>query len=96
MKIRRYAIVVNARSRSEAEAYLPGNYEVIHEFDGAGMKDPIYLTPNRVWPTFVIGGVDRAGWTLDGYVIPRYASGVIGCKEIDLSHPIMKQVPALR
>jgi hypothetical protein len=89
--MKRYAIVRNARSRSEAEAYLPDNYRVIHEhlwtrYAGAvdGPTDTL---------VFVIEGEDRAGWTLDGYVIPRYASGLIWAEEIDLSHPIMKQIP---
>jgi hypothetical protein len=41
---------------------------------------------------FVIEGEDRMGWTLDDYVIPRFGSGLIACKEIDLSDPIMKRV----
>jgi len=84
----RYALVTAARSRSEAEAYLPDNYRVIHEAV-FGPEDGRTLRP-----TFVIEGVDRAGWTLDGYVIPRYASGLIGCQEIDLSHPIMREIPS--
>jgi hypothetical protein len=42
---------------------------------------------------FVIQGEDNAGWTLDDYVIPRLASGLHFAKEIDLSHPIMKEIP---
>jgi len=42
----------------------------------------------------VIAGEDDAGWTLEGFVIPRLASGLIGCEEIDVSHPIMREVPA--
>ena len=30
----------------------------------------------------VIGGTDRAGWTLDGYVIPRLQSGLIVAVEM--------------
>lgn len=89
--MKRYAIVRNADSRQQAEAYLPANYKIIHEgewtlYDG----DPL----ERRVPVFVIQGEDKAGWTLDSYVRPRYASGLIGCEEIDLSHPIMKLVPA--
>jgi hypothetical protein len=87
--MKRYAIVENARSRSEAEAYLPGNYRVIHEADGWSSEGS-----GSTDLTFVIAGEDNAGWTLDGYVIPRYASGLIWATEIDLSHPIMKVVPA--
>ena len=30
----------------------------------------------------VIGGYDNAGWTLDGYVIPRLQSGLYFAKEV--------------
>lgn len=30
----------------------------------------------------IIQGYDNRGYTLDGYVIPRLASGLIGAKEI--------------
>jgi hypothetical protein len=30
----------------------------------------------------VILGNDNAGWTLDGYVIPRLQSGMIGAREV--------------
>lgn len=83
---KRYAIVSGARTRSEVEAYLPSNYIVIHEYESAD---------SRLYPTkFVIAGRDNAGWTLDDYVIPRLGSGSLGCTEIDLSHPIMEEVPA--
>lgn len=85
---KRYAIVRNARSLREAEAYLPDNYRVIHE----GADEPSFHGRER--SLFVIEGRDNAGWTLDRYVIPRYASGLIACEEIDLSHPIMKEIPA--
>jgi hypothetical protein len=87
----RYAIVRNARSRSEAEAYLPDNYRVIHEHPD---HEQVYSQQRNSRPVFVIAGEDNAGWTLDGYVIPRYASGLIFAEEIDLSHPIMREVPA--
>lgn len=84
--MKRYAIVRNARSRQEAEAYLPDNYKVIYDTIDPDLRKPVQQT-------FVIAGEDSHGWTLDGYVIPRYASGTIACEEIDLSHPIMKEVP---
>lgn len=62
----RYAIVKGANSRREVEAYLPDNYDVIAE----------------VGFDYIIGGVDFAGWTLDGYVIPRLSSGNMGCREL--------------
>lgn len=89
MSMKRYAIVRNARDRREAEAYLPGNYEVIHEGEETfGENGPTFSLVQ------VIAGEDVAGWTLDDYVIPRYASGLIWAEEIDLSHPLMKEIPA--
>lgn len=58
-------------------AYLPGNYRVFGTVDGQT----------------VIAGRDPAGWTLEGYVIPRLASGLYFATEIDLSHPALKQIP---
>jgi hypothetical protein len=82
--MKRYAIVRNARTRQEAEAYLPDNYKVVHETWEARNESPV--------PVFVIEGTDNAGWTLGGYVIPRYASGLIWAEEIDLTHPIMDEI----
>lgn len=47
--------------------------------------------PSNYWPTRFGGvdgvlGFDVAGWTLDGYVIPRCASGLIWLEEIT-NHP---------
>jgi hypothetical protein len=82
----RYAIVKNADSRKQAEAYLPNNYRIIHEYESVDDRDrPL---------CFVIEGKDDHGWTLDGYVIPRLGSGLIWATETALSHPIMKTVPA--
>ena len=74
----RYAIVTGARSRREIEAYLPANYRIVHELD-------------RPRAEFVIAGRDSAGWTLDGYVIPRLASGLIQAQEV--GHDL-KPIPA--
>jgi hypothetical protein len=84
--VKRYAVVKNADSREQVEAYLPGNYEIIHEYESA--DDP------RRPLCFVIAGRDNAGWGLNSYVIPRCASGLIWVTEIDLSHSIMKEIPA--
>src|SRR5215831_16596585 len=54
--------------------YLPGNYTVL------GVTDL----------GIVVAGKDDAGWTLDGYVLPRLSSGLIAGEEIDLSHPAAK------
>ena len=58
-------------------AYLPSNYRILGTVDGHT----------------VIAGRDQAGWTLEGYVIPRLASGLYFATEIDLSHPALKQLP---
>ncbi len=47
--------------------YLPDNYAVV-AVDG-----------NEV----TVAGRDVAGWTLDGYVIPRLRSGMIAAREVD-------------
>ena len=62
----RMARVTNYTSRKQVERYLPQNYVVLVETSEG----------------IVIQGSDMAGWTLDGYVIPRLGSGLIGCKEI--------------
>lgn len=85
----RYAIVTNARTRREADAYLPDNYAIVWQ----GRVEAYKRAEHEV-DGFVIAGRDVAGWTLDDYVISRYASGLIGCHEIDLSHPVMQKVPA--
>lgn len=46
-------------------AYLPANYAVIRRMDGVTL----------------IGGEDRLGWSLDGYVIPRLRSGLYFAEE---------------
>lgn len=93
----RYALVKNARSRSEAEAYLPDNYKIIFEGIEQTRKfncvAPGGTSVDDEKIVFVIAGEDKAGWGLDTYVKPRYASGLIWAEEIDLSHPIMKEVP---
>lgn len=86
--MKRYAIVTNARDAAQVAAYLPGNYRVIWTAEVA-----LYEGSDRMVQGHVIEGRDEAGWTLHGYVIPRFASGLIGCREIDLSHPVMKLIP---
>lgn len=59
-----------ARSRAvdveTVAAYLPGNYSV-SSADG----EWVYVS-----------GHDMPGWTLDGYVIPRLASGLVFAEEV--------------
>lgn len=40
-----------------------------------------YEAIERLGEVLVIGQ-DHAGWTMDDYVIPRLASGLIGCREV--------------
>jgi len=65
----RTAVVRGARSINEVSAYLPDNYRVVtsHELNG------------RL--EVIVRGYDKQGWTLDGYVIPRLASGLIFATE---------------
>lgn len=67
----RFAFVCGARRREEVAAYLPEGFAVL----GEGARD------GRTF--YVIGGYDNAGWTLDEYVIPRLASGLIRAEEVD-------------
>jgi hypothetical protein len=69
----RYALVTAPAGQSEQlKAYMPGNYEIVG-------RTPIGAS-NTV--QFLIVGRDVAGWTLDGYVIPRLASGMYFATEI--------------
>jgi len=62
----RLAIVKNAESAKKLYRYMPANYVILGGIDGE----------------YLIGGYDEAGWTLDGYVIPRLASGLIWATEV--------------
>ena len=69
----RFAAVHGARSVKEVEAYLPRGYAVMESF---------LIPPTERRLVVVIGGQDDAGWTLDDYVSPRLASGLMVCEEI--------------
>ncbi len=58
---------VQEKDFSKFENYLPGNYSFLG-YDSNG--------------DILIAGEDNHGWTLDGYVIPRLASGLIACREV--------------
>jgi hypothetical protein len=62
---------VKGKRLSEVEAYLPSNYHATQVFR-VGQVDEAVVE---------IVGYDRAGWTLDDYVIPRLASGLIFAHE---------------
>lgn len=70
----RFAVVRNARTVREARAYLPDNYDLMESYE--------VEENGRIGLVVIIGGVDRLGWTLDDYVIPRLASGLIWAEEI--------------
>lgn len=55
---------------AKVAAYLPARYKVIG-FD---------LETNQV----LIAGYDYAGWTMEGYVIPRLGSGLWHCEELKI------------
>ena len=52
-------------------AYLPDNYTARWLFDGRAPHG---------WSITIVG-TDKAGWTLDGYVLPRLASGLMFAEE---------------
>ena len=63
----RTALVVGGGITPErVAAYLPSNYSVLDD-DCVG----------RDGDTVVIGGRDSAGWTLEAYVTPRLATGLM-------------------
>lgn len=60
----------------EVSAYLPRNYKVLGETGGA----------------ILIEGRDNAGWTLDGYVIPRLGSGLITARELPRGQRLLHEI----
>lgn len=68
----RYAKVSVKNADAETIArYLPGNYHVA-ELEWSDWSGEYVI----------IAGEDYAGWTLDDYVIPRLASGLISATEL--------------
>jgi hypothetical protein len=97
--VKRYALITwTANDTAEQiRRYLPSNYALVGdepiEYHPHPEPDADETTGCLHW---LIEGHDDYGWTLDGYVIPRLASGLHWAKEIDLSHAIMKSVPSRR
>lgn len=96
-------LLVTARRGDTAEtvaAYLPDNYRVIGQFYEVDTKfsavadGGVEVDHDTARLVVVVGGRDHYGWTLDAYVRPRLLSGLIGSEEIDLSHPVMREIPA--
>lgn len=69
----RYAMVYGARHVGEVEAYMPDNYRVVQSAMSSDARPRLEV---------LIAGEDAAGWTLDGYVIPRLGSGMMPAVEI--------------
>ncbi len=70
----RIAIVKNEWNRDRVVPYLPESYDV--------QRFTLALPDGEVVERLFIIGMDVAGWTLDEYVIPRLASGLIFVEEI--------------
>jgi hypothetical protein len=70
----RYATLTPRADRPASDAlktvrrYLPSNYSA-----------DLWQRPNGA--VILIHGEDSAGWTLDGYVLPRLASGMLYARE---------------
>jgi hypothetical protein len=67
MKTQERVALVHAPA-AQVAPYLPANYRVAEE-------DVSTLS-------CIVAGHDNAGWTLEAYVIPRLASGLIHAEEI--------------
>jgi hypothetical protein len=70
------AFIVEGHPLERVARHLPANYAALSREDGA----------------VTVVGVDTAGWTLDGYVLPRLASG--GIRPAHLT-PVHGQVPCV-
>ena len=73
----RKAEVRGARSEQEVAAYMPANYRVTGSHMG-----PAYEGASYDKLVVTIEGMDSHGWTFEGYVEPRLASGLMFAKEV--------------
>lgn len=94
--MKRYAIVsLRGTTRHQIEAYLYSNYQPF--IGDVELTDEMIDTVgprNMIAGAYVLlEGRDVAGFTLDA-LRDRLMSGLHCSAEIDLSHPIMKGVPA--
>lgn len=64
------AAIVRTDSIRTVAQYLPGNYSAV----ATGV--------DKDGPWVRVEGKDNAGWTLDDYVIPRLASGLLYAREV--------------
>jgi len=74
----RRATIVNG-NEAVVSRYLPSNYRVVEDLT----VDGLYVT---------IEGEDSAGWTLDDYVLPRLASGLIFAREVPATDAYAKLI----
>lgn len=65
--------VANYRDINALADYLPANYWID------------YVRDTERGPVAIVRGRDSAGWTADGYVIPRLRSGLIAARLV--THP---------
>lgn len=98
---KRYALVRGQGVTIErVAACLPSNYKAVWYGKTTWHYNATYgkwaQVPGLVDDVVLVEGRDRenGGFGLDTYVIPRLGSGGMRADEIDLSHPIMKEVPA--
>ena len=71
----RYAVIDRPRTTlEEVRRYLPANYRAFQP------NNPQTYLPNE--RPIVIIGRDNAGWTMDGYVLPRLGSALMGAREV--------------
>jgi hypothetical protein len=79
----RFALVsVHRDSVETIQRYLPHNYVV-----NTAIRTPI-TDPVTGLPCVLVEGRDDAGWTMDGYVIPRLGSGLIGAREVSADEAV--------
>ena len=71
MQNQRTAIVRGASSAATVAAYLPSGYVVTGETEDENGRTLVEIT-----------GHDNAGWTLEDYIIPRLASGLMFAEEV--------------
>jgi hypothetical protein len=82
------AVVIPADERDEHDVYHRADRHARIENMGHTDLERVrrYLPANYIADSdggsIFIHGYDNAGWTLDGYVIPRLASGLIRAEEI--------------
>ena len=84
----RTAIMATKDGRPALESiqrYLPANYIARSDvWTAQDVEDAGAYVPGNTShvSVIVIEGIDEAGWTLDGYVIPRLASGLYSAVEV--------------